>query len=52
MLLKEICFFFLEDLWVNEKVVINVGGIRYEIYIIILKNILDIRLFWIMENKI
>lgn len=52
MFLKDICLFFLEDLCVNEKVVINVGGICYEIYIGIFKNIFDIRLYWIIENKI
>lgn len=51
MLLKEIRLFLLDEMYLSEKVVINVGGIWYEIYMVMFKNILDIRLFWIMENK-
>lgn len=51
MSLKEIRLSSPEDPRANEKVVINVGGIRHETYTTTLKNIPDTRLSWITENK-
>ena len=35
----------------NDKVVINVGGVRHETYTSTLRNIPDTRLYWISENN-
>lgn len=51
MSLKDIRLSSPEDPRANEKVVINVGGIRHETYTGTLKNIPDTRLYWITENK-
>lgn len=40
----------LFDVLRNDRIIINVGGYWYNIFLIILKNVLDIRFFWIVEN--
>lgn len=37
---------------VKDRVVINVGGYCYEIYLSIFRVVLDLRLVWIVENVV
>lgn len=45
-----VCIENMFDVLRNDRVIINVGGFWYNIFLMMLKNIFDIWLLWIVEN--